>query len=61
MHAVAAHLGWRWLKLPLTSMDEVQGDLVVVLDGAGEVEQLQTLLRLCSKEQSHCSGCADGL
>mmetsp|Transcript_12342 Transcript_12342/g.33677 ORF Transcript_12342/g.33677 Transcript_12342/m.33677 type:complete len:712 (+) Transcript_12342:598-2733(+) len=47
MHAVAAHLGWRWLKLPLTSMDEVQGDLVVVLDGAGEVEQLQTLLRLC--------------
>ncbi|KAF5840519.1 hypothetical protein DUNSADRAFT_16460 [Dunaliella salina] len=47
MHAAAAHLGWRWLKLPVASMDEVQGDLVVVLDAAGEVQQLLTLQRLC--------------
>jgi hypothetical protein len=28
-------------------MDEMQGDLVVVLDSVGEVEQMQMLLKLC--------------
>ena len=47
MHAMAQVVGWRWLRVPVASMDEWLGDLVVLLDSAGEVQQLQTLLRLC--------------
>jgi hypothetical protein len=47
LHRAAQHVGWKWLALPLCSMDEMQGDLVVVLDSVGEVEQMQMLLKLC--------------
>lgn len=50
IHRVALHVGWKWIALPLSALDEMQGDLVVVLDSVGDIEQMQLLLKWCRYE-----------